>query len=92
MPALHHGRRVADQAGLSIVDRRRNLAGAVSVKPRWRNVIRDRDLVVVDDVVTTGATISEAARALHRAGALGVVGAAIAAAQRDEEVRDVRAV
>jgi predicted amidophosphoribosyltransferase len=86
VPALRQVRRVADQSGLNIAERRRNLAGAMAVKPRWHNVIRDRNVVVVDDVITTGATVAEAARALHRAGALRVVGAAVAAAQRHARV------
>ena len=85
-PALQQVRRVADQSGLGISARRRNLAGAMVVKPLWHNVIRDRNVIVVDDVVTTGATLAEAARALRRAGALQVVGAAVAAAQRHEQV------
>lgn len=86
VPALRQVRRVADQSGLNITERRRNLAGAMAVKPRWHNVIRDRNVVVVDDVITTGATVAEAARALRRAGALRVVGAAVAAAQRHAQV------
>ncbi len=86
VPALHQVRRVADQSGLGISDRRRNLTGAIAVKPMWHNVIRHRNVIVVDDVVTTGATLAEAARALRRAGALHVVGATVAAAQRHERV------
>jgi predicted amidophosphoribosyltransferase len=83
-PALRHARRVQDQSGLGIGDRRRNLAHALAVKPRWLNVVRDSHVLLVDDVITTGATLAEACRALHRAGALRVVAATVAAAQRHE--------
>jgi predicted amidophosphoribosyltransferase len=69
-PVLSHARAVADQAGLSVGRRRSNLAGALTV-PRRRD--RDRVLrqpvVVVDDIVTSGATVAEACRALTQAGA-----------------------
>ena len=81
-PALRHGRRVADQSGLGTGERRGNLSGAVAVKPLWHNVIRERRCVLVDDVVTTGATLADAARALRGAGARGVVAATMAATQR----------
>ena len=55
-------RRVADQSGLTKDKRRTNLAGAFSVKP---GAILRGDLILIDDVVTTGATLSEAARALN---------------------------
>ncbi|GAB3081186.1 ComF family protein [Intrasporangium mesophilum] len=81
-PALVHVRTVRDQSGLDTSQRRANLSGAMGVKPLWHNVIRGRRCIVVDDVVTTGATMAEAARALRRAGAADVVGATIAATQR----------
>ena len=81
-PALRHVRRVEDQSGLGTVERRGNLAGALSVIPLWHNVIRGRRCLLVDDVVTTGATFAEAARALRAAGAGSVVGASLAATQR----------
>jgi predicted amidophosphoribosyltransferase len=81
-PALVHMRKVRDQSGLDTGQRRANLNGAMGVKPLWQNVVRGRRCIVVDDVVTTGATMTEAARALRRAGAAGVVGATIAATQR----------
>lgn len=81
-PALRHVRRVRDQSGLGTVERRGNLAQALSVNPLWHSVIHDRRILLVDDVVTTGATFAEAARALRASGAGPVVGASMAATQR----------
>ncbi|MGY1731844.1 ComF family protein [Geodermatophilus sp. SYSU D01045] len=54
--------RVRDSAGLSVAQRRVNLAGTFAVRPA--RVPPGAVLVVVDDVVTSGATLTEAAAAL----------------------------
>ena len=73
--ALRVARRVADQSGLGARDRRDNLRGAFAVRSTRR--LEGRDVVVVDDIVTTGATLGEAVRALravdHRPRAAAVV-------------------
>jgi len=79
VPALRQGRRVADQAELDSAGRAANLAGALHVPVRRRAGLAGRQVVVVDDLVTTGATLVEATRALWCAGA-DVVGAAVVAA------------
>lgn len=58
------------QAGLRAAARRQNVKGAFAV-PRPRRV-RDRRILLVDDVLTTGATADACARALLAAGARGV--------------------
>jgi predicted amidophosphoribosyltransferase len=64
---------VRDSVGLSSTDRQRNIAGRVkAVKPVAGNVL------VVDDIVTTGATASESVRVLQRAGACIVAVLAVA--------------
>jgi predicted amidophosphoribosyltransferase len=78
LSALEFTRRVRDQIGLGACARDANLRGALRVARRARSRVAGRDVVIVDDVVTSGATQAEAARALHEAGAR-VVGGAVAA-------------
>lgn len=80
--ALRLVRRVQDQAGLSARARADNLEHAVEVRPRARAALDGVPCVLVDDVVTTGATLTECARALRAAGAGPVVAATVAATRR----------
>ena len=78
VPALRHQRRVADQAGLTAPDRATNLAGALHARLELHGV----RAIIVDDVVTSGSTLTEAARALRAAGAEVPAAAVIAATER----------
>lgn len=70
---LRVARTPRDQRGLGRIERRANVAGALEARPIGGGVV-----VVVDDVVTTGATLVEAERALRAAGADHVVVVALA--------------
>lgn len=72
---LVQARPVADQAGLGARARQQNLAGAF----RLRRPIKAGAAVIVDDLVTTGSSLTEAARVLRAAG-IPVLGAATVAA------------
>ncbi|MGW6837260.1 ComF family protein [Streptomyces sp. NPDC054949] len=85
VPALRLRRRVADQADLGARERRENVAGALVAGPAGVRSAAGARIVVVDDLITTGATLAEAARAL-RAGGLRVAGAAVVAAPADSFV------
>jgi predicted amidophosphoribosyltransferase len=73
---LAQRRPVRDQAGLSAADRASNLRGGIAV--RRRPAVEER-VILVDDVVTTGSSLTEAVRALTAAG-ISVLGAATVAA------------
>ena len=69
-------RDTGSQIGLTHHQRRENLRGAFAVSDPTR--ILDRDILLIDDVYTTGTTASECARVLLRAGAARVWVATVA--------------
>ncbi|MFF4411263.1 ComF family protein [Streptosporangium sp. NPDC001559] len=86
-------RRVADQAGLSSPQRAANLSGAFRVMAGRNGSVPGfwggpGAVVLVDDIVTTGATLAEAARALGAAGVPVRLAATVAATRRWERPRD----
>lgn len=72
MRAVERRKRTRQQIGLSRAQRAENLQGAFSVAPAMRPRIEGRRVVLIDDVLTTGATANAASRALLRAGASAV--------------------
>jgi len=76
---------LADQSGLDRAGRAANLRGAYAVRPRMGSRLRGREVVLVDDVLTTGATLAEAARALRSHGVEPRAAAVIAATRLRRE-------
>ncbi len=80
--------RVADQSGLSAISRFTNITGSMTLVSGGLEALFDpvtslpRPIVIVDDVVTTGATLTEAARVLRAVGLTDVRACTIAATRR----------
>lgn len=75
-------RTTLDQVGLDRRGRAANMSGALAVPTRHADVVAGAHVVLVDDVVTTGATLSEAARAIRLAGGRTAAAAVLAATRR----------
>jgi len=85
---LERRRETKSQIGLSRHQRRENIRGAfVVVKP---DEVNGREILVVDDVFTTGTTVSECARILRRAGASKVYVATVARTLKTEAQHAMR--
>ena len=66
---LKRRKRTQSQVGLTIDQRRRNVAAAFAVSERKLTALDGRSVLLIDDVITTGATANACAKALKKAGA-----------------------
>ena len=83
---LKRTRRTPSQAGLAGRARRRNVSGAFQVRRSRAAEIADKRVLLVDDVLTTGATLSACTRVLKQAGARHVDVLVLARVVRETDV------
>ncbi len=66
---LKRHKKTRPQVGLTSHQRRDNLQGAFMIEPKAVQHIRNRSILLIDDVITTGTTANAAARVLKQGGA-----------------------
>jgi ComF family protein len=79
--ALRRTRHTQTQTQLSLEERQKNVEDAFEVRKSFLQEVATKKIVLVDDVITTGATIQSCAQKLMGAGALNVIAASAALAQ-----------
>jgi ComF family protein len=82
--ALSRRRATRSQGHLGRLARFRNVKGAISVTERQATAVTNRRILLIDDVITTGATVESAAKALISAGARAVDVLALAKVVRSD--------
>jgi len=86
-PALIKRKKATPSQGhLSASARKRNVAGAFDISEKSKTRIKGRDILLVDDVLTTGATAEACAKALLKAGAANVDVVTVARVVRESDV------
>jgi len=80
---LHRKRRTRSLDGLSRDERFALMQGRLTLNPRFQDRIKGRNVLLVDDVMTSGATLAAATEACHVAGAAQVCIVALARVQKD---------
>ncbi|AJE82924.1 ComF family protein [Streptomyces sp. SCSIO ZS0520] len=81
VPVLRQRRAVADQSGLNSRQRKANLKGALEVNARAVRLFGSgARVIIVDDLLTTGSSLAEAARALSADAGVRRISAAVIAA------------
>lgn len=76
--SLVRKRRTISQVSLTKAERKKNIANVFMLKEKDKSLIKDKIILLVDDVMTTGSTLTEAGRILKKAGAKEVWGITLA--------------
>jgi len=79
-------KQTASQGLQTAKGRFRNVRGAFTVPEACKTEIQDKNIVIIDDVYTTGATLEACTRTLRRAGAAKIYAVTLARVVRDQEI------
>lgn len=85
---LIRDKKTRSQIGLTASERQANLKGAFTITALSANKLKRKHILLIDDVITTGATINAAAQTLKRAGAERVTVLTLAMAVTDDNRSD----
>lgn len=69
MELIKRVRHIPPQASLTKRQRHWNVKNAFDINPKYRSLLQDKNIMLVDDVMTTGATVNECAKILKAQGA-----------------------
>jgi len=78
---VHRNRFTQTQTALSMEERHKNVKGAFEIRSLDESVIKDKTFILIDDVITTGATIEACGHELREEGATCIIAASSALAQ-----------
>lgn len=73
------------QTELSPTERRKNVKNAFCVRKTYKKTISNKRVLLIDDVMTTGATLDECSKILLKEGAIETYGVVIAGAWKERE-------
>ncbi len=78
LDCLERTKETVTQVGLSKNERKENIKGAFVVKKKYEESLKNMNILIIDDVLTTGATIYEATMVLKKSGSSKIWGVAFA--------------
>jgi len=59
-------------------ERLKNIIGSFAIKNTEKNLLKNRNIILIDDIITTGATLTEARKTLKKAGARKIIAFTVA--------------
>lgn len=88
--ALSKRKNTTRQVALNSKERKRNLKNSFFVKDKYKEILKGKNILIIDDVFTTGSTINECAKTLKKeAKAARVMSLTIAKTHKKADIEDI---